>query len=102
MLASLLQRTPSLDVVVFSNDDMAAGGVFHCIAPGLTPELYIAMFGFNGLDVGQALPTPLSTILSNRFSIGRVAVEQRLSNRARNEIPQTIDTGLDILESETA
>ena len=39
---------------------------------------------------------------SNRFSIGRIAVEQLLSNRIRNYLPQTIDTGFDILEGETA
>jgi LacI family gluconate utilization system Gnt-I transcriptional repressor len=102
MLASLLKRTPSLDVVVFSNDDMAAGGVFHCMAAGLTPKRDIALFGFNGLDVGQALPTPLSTILSNRFSIGRVAVEHLLSERLRNDKPRSIDTGFEILEGGTA
>lgn len=102
MLAALLTRTPGLDVVVFSNDDMAAGGVFHCIAAMLTPKRDIALFGFNGLDIGQALPTPLSTILSNRFSIGRVAVEQILSKPIRNDVPNCIDTGFEILEGETA
>ena len=77
---------------------MAAGGVFHCMAAGLAPKRDIALFGFNGLDFGQALPTPLSTILSNRFSIGRVAVEQILSEPLRNDIPRSIDTGFDILE----
>jgi LacI family gluconate utilization system Gnt-I transcriptional repressor len=102
MLAALLKQTPGLDVVVFSNDDMAAGGVFHCIAAGLTPKRDLALFGFNGLDVGQALPTPLSTVLSNRFSIGRVAVEQILSDPVRNVLPRSIDTGFEILEGETA
>jgi LacI family gluconate utilization system Gnt-I transcriptional repressor len=32
MLADLLARSPGIDVAVFSNDDMAVGGVFHCIA----------------------------------------------------------------------
>ena len=102
MLAELLGRTSGLDVVVFSNDDMAAGGVFHCMAAGIVPKRDLALFGFNGLDLGQALPTPLSTILSNRFSIGRVAVEEILSHPVRDALPRSIDTGFAILEGETA
>ena len=102
MLAALLARTRDLDVVVFSNDDMAAGGVFHCMAAGLTPRCDLALFGFNGLDIGQALPTPLSTILSNRFLIGRVAAEEILSEPLREAVPRSIDTGFEIVVGETA
>ena len=102
MLAKLLAQTHGLDVVVFSNDDMAAGGVFHCMAAGLAPRRDIALFGFNGLDIGQALPTPLSTILSNRFLIGRVAAEEILSQPSREALPRVIDTGFEIIPGATA
>ena len=101
-LAHLLAEAPDLDVVVFSNDDMATGGVFHCLSAGITPRSDLALFGFNGLDIGQALPTPLSTMRSNRYRTGRTAVEQLLAQRARPAQPQVIDTGYEILPGATA
>lgn len=100
-LAALLAEHSRPDVIVFSNDDMAVGGVFHCIAEGIVPKQHLALFGFNGLDIGQALPTPLSTIRSNRFRIGKIAVEQILSQPERKAI-QIIDTGFEIIDGDTA
>jgi len=102
MLATLLARRPDLDVVVFSNDDMATGGVFHCIAASIRLKEDIAIFGFNGLDIGQALPVPLSTIRSNRFLIGRTAIEKILERRDRPGEKTVVDTGYVILAGGTA
>lgn len=102
MLAQLLQRSPPLDAVVFSNDDMAVGGVFHCMSHGIVPKRDLALFGFNGLDIGQALPVPLSTIRSNRFLIGQAAVLTILQAAERPAERTVIDTGYDIIEGGTA
>jgi len=101
-LAALLAEPARPDVVVFSNDDMAVGGVFHCLAAGIAIRRDLALFGFNGLDIGQALPTPLSTVRSNRFRIGQIAVEQLLAQPNRAAVPRTIDTGFEILAGATA
>lgn len=101
-LAALLDQSHRPDVVVFSNDDMAVGGVFHCLAEGIVPKRDLALFGFNGLDIGQALPIPLSTIRSNRFRIGQIAVEQILLQPKRNAVPRSIDTAFEIVEGGTA
>ncbi len=102
MLAELLHRTPGLDVVVFSNDDMAVGGVFHCYGHGIAPKRDLALFGFNGLEVGQSLPLPLSTVRSNRYLIGKIAVETILARPDRPESRIVVDTGYEILEGGTA
>jgi LacI family gluconate utilization system Gnt-I transcriptional repressor len=102
MLQALLRRTPDLDVVVFSNDDMAVGGVFHCYGHGIVPKRDLALFGFNGLDIGQALPVPLSTVRSQRYQIGKMAVEAILQNTERQASPIVIDTGYEILDGGTA
>jgi LacI family gluconate utilization system Gnt-I transcriptional repressor len=101
-LAELLARTEGLDAVLFSNDDMAVGGVFHCLGAGILVKDQLAIFGFNGLDIGQALPTPLSTILSNRYLIGRLAVEKILESPDRGKTPISIDTGYEIVTGATA
>ncbi|MGV8830782.1 MAG: LacI family DNA-binding transcriptional regulator [Devosia sp.] len=102
MLAGLLERFGDLDVVVFSNDDMATGGVFHCLGAGIVPKRDLALFGFNGLDIGQALPTPLSTMRSNRFLTGKTAIDTLLAQRERPAQFEIIDTGYQILPGATA
>lgn len=101
-LAKLVAQAPDLDVVVFSNDDMAIGGVFHCMAEGIALKEQLAIFGFNGLSIGQSLPRPLSTIRSNRFLTGQIAVEKVLEQKVRPEETITIDSGYRLLEGDTA
>ena len=102
MLAKLLSDHTDADVVVFSNDDMAVGGVFHCMSAGLRPRTDLGLFGFNGLEIGQSLPQPLSTIRSNRYLIGRLAAEKILERTDRPLGGEVIDTGFEICEGETA
>jgi LacI family gluconate utilization system Gnt-I transcriptional repressor len=101
-LAALLADGATIDAVVFSNDDMAVGGFMHCLAAGIPVPERLALFGFNGLEIGQALPKPLSTVLSNRFLIGKTAVETLLGNPERPAEPQIINTGFSIIEGATA
>jgi LacI family transcriptional regulator, gluconate utilization system Gnt-I transcriptional repressor len=100
--ADLCARAPGIEVVVYSNDDMAVGGLFHCLAAGIRVPEGLALFGFNGLDIGRELPQPLSTIRSNRFKIGQQAVEVFLENPVRPDTPSIIDTGFEIFEGATA
>lgn len=102
MLSILLARTPAVQVAVFSNDDMAVGGVFYCYAQGIVPKRDLGLFGFNGLDIGQALPLPLSTVWSNRYLIGKTAVETILLGSRRQAGPIVVDTGYEILQGATA
>ncbi|WP_311030012.1 LacI family DNA-binding transcriptional regulator [Mesorhizobium koreense] len=102
LLAELLEREPALDVVVFSNDDMAVGGFFHCLAAGIRPREDLALFGFNALEIGQSLPMPLSTIRSRRDTIGRIAATHILETPLRPPEPTIIDTGYEIVEGATA
>ncbi len=101
-LATLLTRTPAIDVAVFSNDDMAVGGVFHCLAEAIAIKERLAIFGFNGLSIGAALPLPLSTIRSRRFEIGKTAAAAILdANSSRGE-PTIVDVGYEIIAGATA
>lgn len=102
MLAALLAGGGEPDVVMFSNDDMAVGGVFHCMAAGLEPGRDLGLFGFNGLEIGDALPRRLSTVRSNRFLIGRSAAEAIIAAPRRPAAVQVIDTGFTIEPGETA
>ncbi len=94
---ALLARHPDLDAVYFSNDDMALGGWFACLAAGLAVPGRIALFGFNGLDFTEAMPQPLSTIRTPRLEIGRGAAACLMG-----EGPERIDLGFDLIEGATA
>jgi len=101
-LARLLERAPGIDVAVFSNDDMAIGGVFYCFGADIRIKDELAIFGFNGIEIGRALPQPLSTVLSHRFEIGKTAIEKILENPARGSAPTVINTGYEIIVGATA
>ncbi|MGU3540437.1 LacI family DNA-binding transcriptional regulator [Methylobacterium sp. A54F] len=97
-LARLLARAPGLDAVYFSNDDMALGGYFHCLARGLAVPERLALFGFNGLDITAAMPQPLATVRTPRGRIGAVAAEL-LGAEAPG---QRIDLGFELIPGATA
>ena len=71
---------------------MAVGGLFHCLAAGIRVPDDVGLFGFNGLDIGRALPQPLSTIRSNRFKIGQCAVQVLLDSPVRPYSPTSAAT----------
>lgn len=101
MLARLLAGGKKIDAVAFSNDDMAIGGFMHCLAANIAVPEELALIGFNGLEIGQALPKPLTTVLSNRYAIGKTAVEILLESPKRPPEPRIIDTGFSIIEGAT-
>lgn len=102
MTALLLKKAPDIDCIVFSNDDMALGGFFHCMKEGLRVPEDVAIFGFNGLEIGEALPKQLSTVKSNRYLVGKSAVETIMRSLDERPQPQVIDTGFEIISGETA
>lgn len=97
-LARLLARRPDLDAVYFSNDDMAIGGYFHCLAAGIGIPDRLAIFGYNGLDIGTVTPQPLSTIRTPRVRVGQMAAKLVTDNAPS----QVIDLGFELIAGATA
>ncbi|NLS04046.1 LacI family DNA-binding transcriptional regulator [Rhizobium sp. P32RR-XVIII] len=102
MTARLCAQSTKVDVIIYSNDDMAVGGVFQCLGSGLRIPEDVALFGFNGLDIGRELPQPLSTVRSNRFLIGRTSVEKAFETLERPATKCIVDTGFEIFPGATA
>ncbi len=96
-LERLLARA-TLDAVYFSNDDMALGGYFHCLAQGISIPSQLAIFGYNGLDIGRAIPQSLSTIRTPRVATGEIAAQLIVANAP----PQAVDLGFELIEGATA
>ncbi|MGY2047410.1 LacI family DNA-binding transcriptional regulator [Methylobacterium sp. JK268] len=97
-LSALLARAPDCEAVYFSNDDMALGGYFHCLAAGLTVPDRLALFGYNGLDVGRLMPQPLTTIRTPRVEAGATAARLLCA-----DAPATVvDLGFELIVGATA
>ncbi|WP_118138514.1 LacI family DNA-binding transcriptional regulator [Oceanicella sp. SM1341] len=100
-LARLLEGAAP-QAVFFSNDDMATGGVFHCLAAGIDLPSGLAIAGFNGLEIGQQLPRPLTTIGSRRRDIGRTAAGMILARLAGEAPAPVADVGFTLIPGATA
>jgi LacI family gluconate utilization system Gnt-I transcriptional repressor len=87
-MASLLEDHPNLDAVYFPNDIAAIGGYFHCLGVGIDVPSQLGIGGFSGLMVGQLMPVPLTTVLIDRYEIGRrsaeIIVERLDGKQSRN------------------
>lgn len=101
-LAALLAAHPALDAVYFSNDDMAVGGLMHCIAAGIDVPGRLALAGFNGLEIGQATPLRLTTVHSPRLRIGQQAAARILERRQGAAPPRVTDVGFELVAGQTA
>ncbi len=88
--------------VCYSNDDMAVGGMFHAMAQGLLVPADLALAGFNGLSIGQALPQPLTTIESRRVLIGEQAASCVLNRLHGLAIDPVQNVGFRLIPGATA
>ena len=69
----VLDGSRSIDAIYYSNDDMAMGGLMHCLANGVRVPDAVALCGYSGFSLTYALPMQLTTVVSPRFEIGREA-----------------------------
>jgi LacI family gluconate utilization system Gnt-I transcriptional repressor len=96
-LERLLKRQSGLDAVYFSNDDLALGGYFHCMARGISIPSGLALFGYNGLEVTRLTPQPLSTIRTPRTAMGMAGANLLLSGGP----PTIVDLGFELVVGAT-
>ncbi|MBL4767519.1 MAG: LacI family DNA-binding transcriptional regulator [Rhodobacteraceae bacterium] len=103
MTAEILARPDRPDAIYYSNDDLAAGGIMHCLANGIAIPDDIAMAGFNGLPFLDALPIKLTTIATPRYEIGRQAGQFLAGPHQETTISssQSVDLGFHLIPGET-
>lgn len=99
--AELLRDAPDVDCVFYANDDLALGGLFHCVRTGIAVPERLALIGFNGLSIGLATPITLASVETPRFEMGVKAAEALLDRVAGASTPVTIDLGYRIREGES-
>jgi LacI family transcriptional regulator, gluconate utilization system Gnt-I transcriptional repressor len=75
MTEALLNRSPDVDFLYYSNDMIGAGGLLYCLDKGLDVPGRIGLAGFNGVELLDGLPRRLATMDACRLEIGRRAAE---------------------------
>ncbi|WP_298905247.1 LacI family DNA-binding transcriptional regulator [uncultured Aliiroseovarius sp.] len=75
MTEVMLERTPELDFMYYSNDMIGAGGLLYCLDKGISVPGQIGLAGFNGVELLDGLPRQLATMDACRKEIGRAAAQ---------------------------
>ncbi|WP_298437375.1 LacI family DNA-binding transcriptional regulator [uncultured Jannaschia sp.] len=75
MTAAMLDRTPDLDFLFYTNDLTGAGGMLYALERGHDVGGALGMAGFNAFDLLGGLPRRLATVDSRRREAGRVAAQ---------------------------
>ncbi|MFK7751050.1 MAG: LacI family DNA-binding transcriptional regulator [Sedimentitalea sp.] len=75
MTQRMLERSPELDFLYYSNDMIGAGGLLYLLDQGIDVPGQIGLAGFNGVELLQGLPRKLATMDACRLDIGRKAAE---------------------------
>ncbi len=92
MTQAMLERSPDLDFLYYSNDMIAAGGLLWLLEQGIDIPGQIGLAGFNGVELLQGLPRKLTTMDACRREIGEAAARIILDRLAEDSdhAPQTI------------
>ena len=75
MTQEMLERSPDLDFLYYSNDMIGAGGLLHLIDQGIDVPGQIGLAGFNNVELLQGLPRQLATMDACRIEIGQAAAK---------------------------
>ena len=92
MTQTMLERSPDLDFLYYSNDMIGAGGLLWLLDQGVDIPGQIGLAGFNGVELLEGLPRQLATMDACRAEIGDAAAKiilNRIDDSA-SDIPQHI------------
>ena len=84
LLNQILNEYPQVDGIFCCNDSLALGVLFGCQRLNIPIPQQIAIAGFHGYDIGQSVNPKLSSVLTPRFEMGKIAAEillQRLNGK---------------------
>ncbi|PZX16598.1 LacI family transcriptional regulator [Palleronia aestuarii] len=84
MTQAILERSPDIDFLYYSNDMIGAGGLLYCLEKGIEIPGRLGLAGFNGVELLQGLPRKLATMDTERRQIGRDAAGI-VARRAKGE-----------------
>lgn len=75
LFTELITKTPAIEAVFASNDDIALGAMFTCHRRGMRVPEDISIIGFNDLEICASSFPSLSSVATPRYAMGRRAAE---------------------------
>lgn len=100
LTAQILSDPTPPDAIYYANDDLASGGLMHCIAEGICVPDDVALAGFNGLSFLESMPLDITTTRTPRYEIGFQA-GQYVSG-AQHTDAKLVDLGTTIVPGQTS
>jgi LacI family gluconate utilization system Gnt-I transcriptional repressor len=91
MTEAILNRTPDLDFLYYSNDMIGAGGLLYLLEKGVDIPAEVGLAGFNGVELLKGLPRQLATMNSGRDEIGHRAAEIIVARVNGEDIDQVVE-----------
>ena len=73
MTRDMLERSPDLDFLYYTNVMISAGGLLYLLEQGADIPDKIGLAGFNGVELLQGLPVELATMDACRNEVGQAA-----------------------------
>ncbi len=94
MTAAMLDRSPDLDFLYYSNDMIAAGGLLHLLDQGISVPNTVGLAGFNKVELIEGLPRRPATMDACRYEIGEIAAQVVAARNDLGDMPDGMaDTG---------
>ena len=87
MTRTILERSPDLDFLYYSNDMIGAGGLLELLDQGVDVPGKVGLAGFNKVELLDGLPRQLATMDACRREIGTKAAEIVLRRHQTPEDP---------------
>ncbi|MCE0504440.1 MULTISPECIES: LacI family DNA-binding transcriptional regulator [unclassified Roseivivax] len=100
---AMLERTPELDFLYYSNDMIGAGGLLYLLEAGIDVPGKIGLAGFNDVELLDGLPRRLATMDAGRTEIGRRAAEivATLVDNPHSEIDRIVELAPKVAPGDT-
>ena len=87
MTRAIMERSPDLDFLYYSNDMIGAGGLLELLSRGVDVPGQVGLAGFNKVELLEGLPRQLATMDACRREIGVKAAEIVLRRHHEPEDP---------------
>lgn len=91
MTQAILERSPDLDFLYYSNDMIGAGGMLWLMDQGVDIPGEIGLAGFNGVELLEGLPRQLATMDACRAEIGEQAAQIILDRNAALDTQESFE-----------
>ena len=98
----ILREGPQPDVIYYANDDLAAGGLMHCLANHIPVPEQLALAGFNGLNFLESLPLQITTTRTPRYRIGTEAARFVSGQTSGSALLAKYDFGVELIAGDTS